>query len=419
MLKKIGQKLQIDLEYFVQNGIYLLLGDGVNMVLAFLASLAFANFLSPDTFGRYSFITAILAMLSVFSLPKMSVSVVKAIAQGREEIYLAAIKTVFKWSLIGSVILIGVGLYQWFSPKDILMVKAFLLTAALLPLAAVAVQHRAYLQGKEMFKTKTFVYILFSLVLNAGLIYAAWKNADLLILLSIFLGASVLVNGLWTWWTAIRAKHHRGDVKKDIQFGVHLSVIEVLPKIAHYGDKIIMGFYLDFTSVAIYAFAFLMPEQIKLIMKNIFELALPKYSKKSEKTLKRRIWWHAFYIMIPTLAIVILFVILAPWIFTFLFPKYLSSIPYAQVLALSLLFIPGKTFLTALEAKYKTGALLIYNTVLPIQKLMLMIILIPLLQIWGAVWALVLTRALELILTPLLFYIYFDQNDKPKKLFSF
>ncbi|MBU0981949.1 oligosaccharide flippase family protein [Patescibacteria group bacterium] len=411
MLTKLGKKIGIDLNYFIKNGFFLFLDDGVNVVMVFLLSLAFANFLSPETYGRYSFITAALAMITAFSLPKMQTAITAAISQNRDAIFIPAIKTVLKWAAFGGLILIIIALYELVFEKDIEMTQAFVITAILWPFASASNYFKAYYCGKQKFKTFTIISISLTVLMNGALILASYLNASILILIAVFLGAQIILKGFWTLLIASKTPQNKTtDFKKDLQFGIQMSFVELLPQISHYGDKIIIGFFLDFRSLAIYTFAILITEQIKFLLKNIFMLALPRYSSKSEQEVKKRIPVHFVYILIITALTVLAFIAVCPWIYKFFFPQYKDSIPYAQVLAISLLFMPGKTFSTAMESHYKKTALFIFNTILPIQKIAFMLVLIPTFHLWGAVLSLALSRLVELIVSPLLFYHFYSDK---------
>lgn len=412
MLEAIGRKLGIDSVYFVRNGFMLFFGDLVNIVLTFFLSIVFANFLSTETFGSYTFITAILSILSIFSLPRMKTAISKAVANGREEVFLHAINAVFKWSFLASLILVGSGLYYFFIGSDAEIWKGFLICALLFPVLSATGLYSGYLEGKENFKKASGIYILLSIVMNLGLMYGAWINTSMIPLLLIFLFSQIFVNGIATLSITKKIHDKKSDTKDDIKFGINLSFINLIQQFANYGDKFIIGFFLDFHSLGIYTFAFLIPEQIKLFLKNIFTLALPKYSKKIETEITGRIWKHWFYILIPTLLVIAAYIAIAPKIFELFFPKYLGSIVFSQAIAMSLIFLPSKIFITAFEAHRKTSSLLIINTVLPIQKIILLLALIPILHTWGAVIALVITRITEMIICPLLFNQNFEEKNK-------
>lgn len=412
MLEAIGRKLGIDSVYFIKNGFILFFGDFVNIILTFFLSIVFANFLSTETFGSYTFVTAILSILSVFSLPRMKTAISKAVANGREEVFLHAINAVFKWSFIGSLFLVGTGLYYFFIGGENELWKGFFICALLFPILSASGLYSGYFEGRENFKKASGIYILLSIAMNLGLMYAAWINTTMISLLLIFLFSQIFVNGIATLSITKKIHDKKSDTKDDIKFGVRLSFISLIQQFANYGDKFIIGLFLDFHSLGIYTFAFLIPEQIKLFLKNIFTLALPKYSKKNESEITGRVWRHWLYILVPTLLVIAAYIAAAPKIFEIFFPKYIGSIVFSQAIALSLVFLPSKIFITAFEAHGKTSSLLIINTVLPIQKIILLLALIPILHTWGAVIALAISRITEMIICPLLFHQNFEEKNK-------
>ena len=61
-------KLGLDLPYFIKGGFWLGIGQTFNILKYFLLSTLFANILSKEVFGQYTFAITILGAASVFSL---------------------------------------------------------------------------------------------------------------------------------------------------------------------------------------------------------------------------------------------------------------------------------------------------------------------------------------------------------------
>ena len=101
--------------------------------------------------------------------------------------------------------------------------------------------------------------------------------------------------------------------------------------------------------------------------------------------------------------IVLAYVIAAPYIFALLFPKYMESVLYSQLFALTLLFFPQKFIGTAFQAHAHTSALYTTSIVVPIARILLALLLIPTYGILGALMAELSTRAVNLTLVSILF----------------
>lgn len=396
----------------IKDSAVLIAGDVAGMALGFITSIVFGRYLPTSVFGQYSFVLAVMSAASVFMLPKMQTAITRCLAHGHFGIMWRAAGSVLRWSIIGSLFFLGFASYLIFFGQDPEIGKVLLWVALLWPLYALSPLFNGYFQGLERFNIRALVYVLHMTVLNGLFVAAAFLGASSKVLVLIYLLSSIVVNGVVSAKVILKHRKAKDKVDKDIAFGVKVSLLEVLPQAAHYLDKIILGLFLGFHEVAVFAFAMMIPESIKLLFKNVYNVLLPRYAKKSEKELKGSIWSQVGLTAAVTILGVGAYIALAPSLFGLLFPQYLESVPYSQVIALSLLFLPSKLLLTALEAHYKINALVVYNTFLPIQKFILMFLLIWLFGIWGAVWALVLNRLVELLIVPILFIRFISSNDK-------
>jgi O-antigen/teichoic acid export membrane protein len=103
------------------------------------------------------------------------------------------------------------------------------------------------------------------------------------------------------------------------------------------------------------------------------------------------------------LGIALGYVVIAPHLFALLFPQYTASVPYTQVLAFGLLFVPSLFFRQALLTHTKKKHLYIAETLIPLSRIILVVTLLPLYGIWGAVIATVGFQIIEFSLLLFLF----------------
>ena len=170
-----------------------------------------------------------------------------------------------------------------------------------------------------------------------------------------------------------------------VAYGKHISLINFLGTIASQLDKILIFHYLGAVQLAIYAFATAIPEQIRGSYKNLFNLALPKYSAK-EGELKSSIIDKTLRLTVMTVGVVLTYMVFAPFIYKFFFPKYLESISYSQWYILGLITIPGLTlFNTYFQVKKETKILYQINIVGNVSMIILSYWLVKNYGLWGAV----------------------------------
>ena len=78
----------------------------MSLLCFIIICIVFANFLSKEVFGEYTFVMAVLSIAGIFALPGMRVAVIQAVARGYEGTYFRALREIFKWSWLGSLFLL-------------------------------------------------------------------------------------------------------------------------------------------------------------------------------------------------------------------------------------------------------------------------------------------------------------------------
>ena len=154
--------------------------------------------------------------------------------------------------------------------------------------------------------------------------------------------------------------------------------------------------------MAVYSFAQLPVQKLQEFIP-IAPLALPKLSQKNVAEIKKPLLAKFRKLFLITTPAVLILILIAPLFYKVLFPQYLESVIYFQVLALGLLFIPVSLLGTALITELKTKELYKIRIISPAVRILLYFILIPLLGLWGAVIAFL---AEQIINSALVFYYF-------------
>ena len=162
----------------------------------------------------------------------------------------------------------------------------------------------------------------------------------------------------------------------------------VISQVATYLDKILLFSFIGPAPLAVYSFATIFPENIEIVLGNINKLALPKLAPKSREEIRQSIMKKTWKLLFLTMAIMVLYIVTAPYFFKILFPQYLASIPYSQAYALSFIAVPASFLATAFSAKMMKKELYLIK-IANFINIVLMAVLIPFYGIWGAVIALI------------------------------
>ncbi len=217
----------------------------------------------------------------------------------------------------------------------------------------------------------------------------------------------ILLAAYFISWTAVRLFYLRKTLKTSItnnsidpeaiNYGEHLSVMNVIGVVAMYIDQLLVFHFLGARELAVYTIAIAPSEQIKSVLKNIGVLAFPKFAANDQVSTKKNIRGKIIKLGIVISSITATYIILAPWLFSIFFPRYSESVLYSQIFAISLVtgitVIPS-VFLQSIGAKKH---LYIYNTWSSIIQIVMLAILIPIFGLMGAVVARVLTRFINML----------------------
>ena len=388
--------------YLAKGGFWLTLGQIISAGASFLLAVAFANLLDPVTYGNYKYIISMVGILGIFSLSGIGTAITQAVARGLEGSFYTGFKIKLKWSLLGSLIAIGGAIYYWLRGNDILPIP-LLISAIFLPLMQASQVYGSFLTGKKLFSARV-KYSSFSQIISvAAIIATLLLTKNLFWLIAIYLISHTILNFFFYWFTQKRFRPNKKDDPKTLSYGKHLSLMGIVTIIAGYIDKILLFTLIGSAQLAIYSFSIVVPEQIGSIIKKIRVLALPKLAVRENKDIRKTIKVRAWKLAIFTAVMVIIYIALAPYIYKMFFPKYLDSILYSQIFAISLIVaMPAYLLGIVFEAKAKKRELYILK-ISPLIRTILFVILIPPFGILGAIMAIITSKTFALILVLLLF----------------
>ena len=395
--------LATDVRYLLREGSWLSLGQGCSSIIALLMAVAFANLVSPTAYGGYKYLLSFSGILAILTMPGLNTAVSQAVARGLEGSFWQAFHYRLKGGLVLTVISFAIATYYYFAGNSWLSM-GFLLIAIFSPLMESALIYTAALSGKKLFRLST-TYSLISQVIASLVIFITINLTDEVwpILLS-YLASYSLLNLYFLHRTGKNQIHNQLTDPATIPFGLRLSGVNMLASISNYLDSIILWHFLGPIHVATYNFAQAAITPGKTLFKSLFNLAMPKFAARETHEIRRTLplkMLKAFgLVIIP----IIVFILIIPWVFKILFPVYEQSIPYAQVLALTLLLFPEKLMGIMFTAQMKEKQIYTLNIVNPIVKIGLLLILIPLYGIWGAVLAVLGQQVFASLLSLTLFF---------------
>lgn len=385
-----------DMVYLVSGGFWIVLGQIVAALSAFILAIAFANLAPQETYGTYKYLTSIAAMFAIFSLPGMGVAVTRASAQGNEHVIHSTTHFRIVFSLIGTAIaLLGSGWYFIHNNNELTL--ALLIIAATLPAFDTTTSYLSYLIGKRRFDLQT-TYQAMTHIVGVAILIAALLFTDniLIILLAYFLPLATIRGAFY--FATVRMIPFKKQDNADTEtrkYGLHLTVMSILSTAASQIDKILLWQFLGPAQVAIYTFAIAIPEQLKGPLKGMADIAFTKFASQTPEEIRHNLpylWRKLRLYAIGVFCISVAYILAAPFIFALLFPLYTDSVIYSQIFALSLVTSVSSIAVAILSAQKKTAAQYVLTTIQPLITIALLLMLVPLYGVMGAIVAIVISR---------------------------
>lgn len=388
---------QTDMLYVAKGGFWLFMGQMVNFLANFLLIMAFTNWLSKETFGTYKYVLSLLGILSIPSLSGLSSAVLNAAAKNEDGSFLPALKLKLKWGFWGSLASLAVAFYYFLNSNQILAI-CFLIVACFLPFFNSFSLYDSFLAGKKKFALQNKFGILtqiISLIFLGGTVFFT-KNI-FIILLAYFLPLT-LIYIIFFYLTKKNIDPKNKSDPETLSFGKHLSLMGIWGNISSQADKIILWHFFGPVPLAIYSLAMMMPDKIKDTLKIIGSLAMPKLVTKPIQELKKSIPTRTLQLFALAIPVMLLYILIAPYIFKWFFPQYVGAVIYSQVYALILLSYPRVLAGSVLSAKQKTKELYIGSLALTPVYWIMLLTLIPFFGLWGAIVSFLILEAVTFIL---------------------
>lgn len=409
-LRKSEKYFKTDMVYLAKGGFWLSIGQGVSSLSSFALAVAFANLLPKEAYGNYKYIIALAGILGLFTLTGMGQALTQAIARGFSGEFRLALFEKLKWGFAGSIASFMIAAY-YLAHSNTLLGSSFIIVGILMPLTEAFSLYDAVLQGKKDFFTSTKYYCISQLVSLGMSLGALALTQSIPILIFMYFFSWTITRYIFTKIILEHVPNESPAEPNTLRYGKHLSVMGILNTIANYADRILLFQTAGATEAAIYSIAIAIPEQSKGLFKTISVVAFPKFSERSFSEIKKTIYSKLALAFAIVVSATILYIVIAPYFFRFIFPQYLESTLYSQIFALSLVSVISVIPIGILQAHKKTKELYIHTTATPLVQLLLMVICIPLWGVMGAIIARVAARFFSLILA-LILLIWTQENKK-------
>ena len=277
-ISELEKKLEVNLRFFISNVPYLVIITVISTIFTLLSSILFNSGLClRSLMNIYLYILTILNTLSIVSLTGMNTAVQRASSRGYDGILKAGTKTRFKWSLIGSFIILAIAIYYFFL-GNMLFLKCFLIGSLFFRFIPALDSFLYLLMGKMQFKKYTIykimmitiptTVVLITLILSKNIFWTFFSYIALFSIIQVYL-----------WRITVENEELNNEVDEEsIKYGKNLTIQGIIPIIANQIDSIIIGNYFNFASLVIYSIAVYITSYADITQRNNFECSIPQDS---------------------------------------------------------------------------------------------------------------------------------------------
>lgn len=400
LIMKTQKITGVDTAYFVKGGFWLFFANLVTSLLSIGLLVVFTNFMDPRIFGEWRLFLTIVGFVSILSLPGMCTAIVQSVSKKFSSSYLEGMKTRIRWSLLGSLGLVLVGIYFFYFQKDSSWIP-YILAAVFFPLLYSLDSVMYFITGKKDFKLLSKYKTIINIIIYVGMIILLIITRSLIYVVVAYLALTVIAYLYFNRKVLKKySKELKGKKDKGLNlYGFNLTVMQGLQIIATNIDKLVIAKLLGLVPLALYAIVSTVAENIKSQTKILEVLTLPKFSSLNPLEAYNKVKQKTVFIVLGSLGLFAIGYFLMPYAIPLLFSeKYASTIPYAQLTLLTILTIPLIHILTSFLQALKSIKLLYWFRILSnLVQIALFLVFIPLWGILGAVWSIIIAQALSVI----------------------
>jgi O-antigen/teichoic acid export membrane protein len=358
ILTRIGDKIGLDLEYFLKNGFWIFIRYIVMGLSGLAISISFTRLGTKELFGQYQFILNFLAFFSFFSLPGLNTVALREVALKRDEIVRKAVNKSFFWSLLAIPVIVCYGTYQVFF-GDALIGKTLILAGILFPFFYAPNTWYTFFEGKKMFRASSIRLIVSNILLALAMVAALHWRFGLFWTVFLFLFVNILMNGIF--YLEVLRKISEFGGKLDLKYGLSCTVQKFTYSFSESVPVLAIYFLFGFESLAIYQIAYFLISLVAGFIAALSATYMPLLFKNIKIDHFKMIWQN---LLIGLIFFVGFIVFIKLFFFVFYGKDYQDSYSLVKIFSFVIIFIPLRVyFFNFYAAKNKNKFLIISNIV--------------------------------------------------------
>ncbi len=384
--------------YLLKNSFWLNLNTIISSAFSLVLSILFAQYVSKEIYGNYQFLISFASVIGTLTLTGMNAAVTQAVARGYDGILKRSVFIQLKYGVIPLVVGLAASLYYLLNENTSLS-YSLIAIAILIPIGSAFNTWSAFLSGKKEFSA-TFSLGQISSVFYHSMMFACiiiFPQTTALVIVNYL--SSTIINILI--YLRVNNKYVSNNLEEEssIDYGKKLSLSSILPLISLHIDNILVFHLLGASDLAIYAFASNIPEKFISLIRPISTVAMPKMSVANHDDFRSQIGNKISRLLIFSLGFAIIYILLAPFVYKFLFPEYIESAPYSQVYVLAAAISATTSFVVSFMFASKSTKIYTYNIANPLFNISIMIAGAYFFSIWGLIVSRIIGNGFSLALS--------------------
>lgn len=385
----LGNRFGFDAHYFAKNGALVTFSHAISILKGIITGYLVTRLFPPAMYGEYRFVMSVLGFTGFIGLPGLSSAIASAVAR-KEPVSLARL-TAWLTSIvsIGAVaIAFCIALLPHWGRMELWPLFAI---AALLfvPNSIATNLYGGIIRGTGAFGSAFKVSLTTNVTVTAAVLLMLVIRPSSLLLFALTTGipAVIYIANLIPFERLFRTAASQASIKKN---ALWLSFATIPSTASWYLDGLIISAYFGVSQLALFSVAILIPEQVKVWMKEMFPVIFAKQARGEDTPDRRRKMHKAALAGTAIFAVgIVLYMLITPFIMPVLFPLYPADqlILLTNVSAITLISAPATIYPQFLEARSMVKELQWANWSASAVFLIALVTLIPAFGPLGAVIA--------------------------------
>ncbi len=385
LVEKLTVATGINFSYLLRGGSWAFSEQVVTNAISLLQAIAFANLISPQTYGVFSVVQSWIGILVTFALGSLPNALIKSVAEGNDGELKRGFLLKLKYAPLASLLGLGFSFYYLFIGNNTTLAYSFLIASFCMPLYVALPQVTFFLFAKGAFLDKFIVQVSVSLASLAGMTISMLYFGSVPYLMLAYFIPPIIVNGIFFWRT-LRTKVHNAKTGANTErFALHLTGMSLLGSITKNIDQLLMFHFSGAVQLAVYKFALIPIRKLETFFQIILDLLLPRFAKREYREIYQGFDRKLLLSGAFSLTVVAVYFFSIPYLYKLFFPKYTDAVIYSRLLSLLFLFGPLSYVQQLWLAKAETKRLYFLKILGDSTRISLHVALIPVFGIAGAV----------------------------------